>query len=530
MASVTISGSNDWSGHSANRILTATVSADAGSGTASYTVSSTYTYRNGSYTRVRLDINGQKVFDTGYAKNFSKFPCKKNSTKSGTFSIPTSGNISVRLRGGVSHDNLTDIDVSGTLVRINPPSYNSINASSITRTSAYLSASINTNGGGLTGGGWDVSTNGGNTWSYYDGGPTGRTVSGLTPNTTYWYRGYAVNAAGGVNSGWGSFTTSGNAPVINSITPSPGRTTCSLANNSISYDTNASFSSVSVRYGTSTSYGSTASSTSLSGLSPNTTYYYSMTVKDNYGRTSNAKTGSFRTTCNKPNSLNLTFDSGTELINVRVSANGDTNAPITNYTLYYRRGTSGNYISINYGTNTMRTVSELDSDTDYQFYFTATNAGGTTTSRTVIHSTLLNHPSINSPTVSNLLPFSCTISANASISPSRTLNYRFSKDDGATWTTWQSSNTYNWVGLAEETTYRMKVQVKALHVSANAYDTTTTSSTLIVITPADQARVRIKKTGNWQKGKVYYKKNGQWVKAKKVYIKVNGQWKVNSNN
>ena len=80
MASVTISGSNDWSGHTANRVLSATVSADVGSGTASYSVSSKWTYTYGSYTRVRLDINGQQVFDTGYAKNFNQFPCKQNST------------------------------------------------------------------------------------------------------------------------------------------------------------------------------------------------------------------------------------------------------------------------------------------------------------------------------------------------------------------------------------------------------------------------------------------------------------------
>jgi uncharacterized repeat protein (TIGR02543 family) len=34
---------------------------------------------------------------------------------------------------------------------------------------------------------------------------------------------------------------------------------------------------------------------------------------------------------------------------------------------------------------------------------------------------------------------------------------------------------------------------------------------------------------DWIKGKTYYKKDGQWVKAKKIYIKVNGQWKIGTN-
>lgn len=529
MASVTISGSNDWSGHTANRVLSATISADIGSGTASYTVSSKYTYQYGSYTRVRLDINGQQVFDTGYAKNFSQFPCKQNSTKSGTFSIPANGNIPVRLRAGVSHNNLTDIDVSGTLVRVNPPSYNSISASSIGRTSVYLSASINTNGGALTDGGWDVSTNGGSTWTYYSGGPTGATISGLSANTAYWYRGYAVNSAGGANSGWSSFTTSGNAPTINSISPAPSRTSCSLASNSVSYDTNASFKSVSVKYGTSASYGSTASSTSLSGLSPNTTYYYSMTITDNYNRTSGAKTGSFKTTCNKPTNLSLTRAAATtSSIDVQLAASGDTNAPITNYTLYYRKGTSGNYTAVDYGTNVKRTISGLDVDTNYQFYFIATNAGGQTTSSTSTFSTNLTNPTVTALTITNLLPFTCTATATASITPSRTLSYRFSKDGGTTWTAYQSSNVYNWTGLNEETTYTMAVQVKATHVGTNSTDTTANKTTTIT-TPADQAKLRRMIDGQWKQGKTFININGQWVKAKKVYVLVNGEWKINDN-
>lgn len=52
---------------------------------------------------------------------------------------------------------------------------------------------------------------------------------------------------------------------------------------------------------------------------------------------------------------------------------------------------------------------------------------------------------------------------------------------------------------------------------------TATGPMVVVVTPADQAKVRIKTNGGWEKGKLWYKSNGEWVKAKKVYIKINGQ-------
>ena len=45
----------------------------------------------------------------------------------------------------------------------------------------------------------------------------------------------------------------------------------------------------------------------------------------------------------------------------------------------------------------------------------------------------------------------------------------------------------------------------------------------------DQAKASVKVNGSWVKGKVYYKKDGQWVKVKKVYRKIDGQWKIGRN-
>lgn len=353
---------------------------------------------------------------------------------------------------------------------ISPPSYNSISASSITQTSVYLSASINENGGSLTDGGWDVSTNGGASWSYYGGGPTGKTITGLSSNTTYWYRGYAANAAGGVNSGWQSFTTLKDpAPTGVSINPAPSRTSINLnrawsnatychynindwgwiaegssysngvkcdGNNvtgltpntsykcrvrfgngtsdltyssektvitthnapsigtrsvthsraattvqstyttTVSYATTydyTSYSSHKLEYGTSTSYGSTATSAgtggsskfTLSGLQPNKTYYYKITETDNGGNSTQTSTatGSFTTPGIAPSvSVSTTpSDYGCSFTN---NTKFDTNASQKSFKIDYGKTTS-------YGSSTTSTsISGLEDDRTYYYRVT----------------------------------------------------------------------------------------------------------------------------------------------------------------
>src|SRR5574344_797197 len=216
-----------------------------------------------------------------------------------------------------------------------------------------------------------------------------------------------------------------------------------------------------------------------------------------------------------PYSLSLSgTGNSTSSINLKLVASSA--VAISNYTVYYKTGSATTYNSKSFGSSATGSITGLISDANYTIYFTAT------------YSTKLSNPTITTPVVSNLLPFTCTISATGSITPSRALTYSFSKDGGNTWTAYQSSNLYDWTGLTEETSYDMRVRVKATHIGTNAIDTTNSSS-LSITTPADQAKIRIKDNGVWKKGKTYYKKDGRWVKAKKIYIKVNGQWKINNN-
>ena len=253
------------------------------------------------------------------------------------------------------------------------PTY-SRSVSGITRTSATLNVSCSSNPASYwkihwynTSGSWVGSSGNGATgsWTY--------TQDNLTPNTSYNFYTQVTNNNDGEGTGLSpiGFITTGNAPTINSIAVSPSRTSV-IFNPNVSYDTNASFSSYSIRYGTSTSYGSTSTSTTISGLTPNTTYYYSMTVTDNWGRTSIAKTGSFKTTGNNPtiNSHGVKTYAQTS-VEMQYSASYDTNDSLSSYKWEY--GTSTSYGSSVTGTNI---INGLNANTTYYYKLTVTSTQG----------------------------------------------------------------------------------------------------------------------------------------------------------
>ena len=253
------------------------------------------------------------------------------------------------------------------------PTY-SRSVSGITRTSATLNVSCSSNPASY----WRIhwyDTSG--SWVGYSGnGATGSwtyTQDNLTPNTSYNFYTQVTNNNDGEGTGLSpiEFTTTGNAPTINSVAVSPSRTSA-IFNPNVSYDTNASFRSYSIRYGTSTSYGSTSTSTTISGLTPNTTYYYSMTVTDNWGRTSIAKTGSFKTTGNNPtiNSHGVKTYAQTS-VEMQYSASYDTNDLLSSYKWEY--GTSTSYGSSVTGTNI---INGLNVNTTYYYKLTVTSTQG----------------------------------------------------------------------------------------------------------------------------------------------------------
>lgn len=227
----------------------------------------------------------------------------------------------------------------------------------------------------------------------------GDNVTNLNPNTTYTCQiRFYNNGAGPTYSGTSSVTTTGNAPTLNSVSPEPSRLSCSLANYSVSYDTNASYSSVSIKYGTTTSYGNTSSSTTLTSLTPNTKYYYSMTITDNWSRTSSAKTGNFTTTGNAPSISSASITPDKEHATLNYSVAYDTNASYSSLSGEY--GTSTSYGN----TFTGNTIgSNLSHNTKYYYRFKITdNWNRTSTWYTGDFTTTGNAPVINEAVINQL--------------------------------------------------------------------------------------------------------------------------------
>lgn len=367
-------------------------------------------------------------------------------------------------------------------------------------------------------------------------------LTGLKNNTTYTWVANITNNADLKGSATGTFYLDPVAPsvTLGSVTTarqSNGTYTATIPT-TFSGDTNRAWSSYTVSGGGTVS--STATGITITGLQPNKSYTINVTPvdKNNGGPYTAALTGAavsktFTTPCNKPTIASTVpsySSSTTNSITVGFSATGDTNAAVTNYIVYYKTTSASSYSnSGNLSTNTTYTIPNLSADTNYNIYVTATNAAGTTTSTTKTYSTKLGNPSLtlSAPTMAedanNDGKFTATLKPSASISPSRTLTYTYSCNLSGVTAVTTTNATHTFTNLPEETAITFTVKVVADATGTNSADTSATKTTNIT-TDSAQARVRMKIKGTWVQGKLFIKKNGTWVKAKKVYIKKSGAW------
>lgn len=282
---------------------------DAWDATNNYTHSISFPGGSGSFVTLSGPSGSGNGFGFGrgnsaYLWNIQSAPRSWSGNGSGNVVVTTTS------ATGVSQINNKTFTFSGINVgsAVTTPTLNNPSVSSIGRTTANASFSVSNNGGASIVDNYiDCGTyNFGNVVSTISS--TSGTFSGLTPNTTYYVRANASNGTYRGYSGVISFKTTHNNPSIG------GRSFSHTAKNSavnslydtqISYSTtydNASYSSHSLIYGTSTSYGTSATSDgtggnskfNLNNLRPNTTYYYKITETDNTGQSSTA-TGSFTT-------------------------------------------------------------------------------------------------------------------------------------------------------------------------------------------------------------------------------------------
>lgn len=288
----------------------------SGSGNSHMQCRVTYTAGSGNITITQLEgcrtdgydtasASGNVIVSIGGTQIINGHPGVITFSKNGAFTTFWSGSAGRNVSGnqtvtitfsGTGNSNIdnsiftTTIDAGSS---VTTPTLSNVSVSNIGRTTANASFTVTNNGGASIVDRYiDCAKN--NFSSVVSTITAGSgTFSGLTANTKYYVRANASNGSYRGFSSVGSFTTSGNAPTVSGVATTPTKNSCSFSI-SVSYDTNASYSSRTIQYGTTISYGSSTTGTSISGLQPNTTYYYKVSITDNWGRTG-TKTGSFTT-------------------------------------------------------------------------------------------------------------------------------------------------------------------------------------------------------------------------------------------
>ena len=352
-----------------------------------YTTSSADVYVDVVTTSTTASITLQFTTGTNTFKASSKTYSNRNNGKSanllGTLSIsPYSSYTITQTCSRSSWGGDVNGSLSVTIPQQSTPSRPTItrSVSDITRTSAKLNVSCSSNPYGYwkihwynVNGAWAGSSKNGETgsWSY--------SQSGLTANTRYNFYTQTTNNSDGEGDGLSpiGFTTSGNAPVANSISVSNiSRTSATLSINA-SYDTNARNSSTTYQYGTTTNYGSSTGA-SMTGLSPNTTYYVRGRVTDNWNRTSGWTTNSFTTTGNAPSITSHGVQTYAQTtMTMKYSASYDTNDSLGSYK--WDVGTSTSYGQTFSNTNSL---SGLSANTTYYYRLTVTSSRGRSSTAT----------------------------------------------------------------------------------------------------------------------------------------------------
>ena len=321
-------------------------------------------------------------------------------------------------------------------------------ATAVTQTSATLNATVNPNGGDVTTCEFEygTSTSYGKTvaCSTLPGSGTSAvsvsaSLSGLSANTPYDFRISATNATGtskGLNE---TFKTLPNAPtVVTGSASSIAQTTATL--NATVNPNGGNVTECEFEYGTSTSYGSTAScsslpgsgtsavagSGSLTGLTANTTYHFRISAT-NAGGTSKGSDATFTTLPPAPTVVTGSASSVTQTsatLSATVNPNG---ANVSACEFEYGTSTSyGKTVACTTlpgdGTSAVSVsapLTGLTANTTYHFRTSTTNAGGTSKGSDATFTT----PAPVAPTV-------LTGAGTAIAQTSATLNATVNPNDG----------------------------------------------------------------------------------------------------
>ncbi len=241
------------------------------------------------------------VWSTSANPTISLTTKTSNGTGTGTFSSSLTGltpNTTYYVRSyannsaGTGYGNQVIFKTSSTIVL---PTITTASISAITSTTANSGGNISSDGGSaITSRGvvWSTSINPTISLTTKTSNGTGAgtfssSITGLSPNTVYYIRAYATNSVG---TGYGNeitFTTNstGVPPTVTTLTISATTSTTSISGGNVSLDGGSAVTSrgvvwstsanptISLTTKTSNGIGNGTFSSSLTGLSPNTTYY-----------------------------------------------------------------------------------------------------------------------------------------------------------------------------------------------------------------------------------------------------------------
>ena len=276
----------------------------------------------------KVNPNGGEVseckFEYGPTNSYgSSVPCEPK-PGSGTNPIEVEGEISGLTVNTTYHYRIVATNPGGTTKGTdetfktlpNPPTVVTGSASPFAQTTATLNGTVNPNGAEVT----ECKLEWGTTNSYGSTQPcspapgsgtspvaVSAAITGLAPNTTYRFRVVATNAGGVGEGSEGVFKTLPNPPTVVTKAATSVKSTTATATATVNPNS-GEVSKCEFEYGTSISYGQTAScaalpgggsspvevTAALSGLTANTTYHYRISAT-NAGGTSKGSDETFKT-------------------------------------------------------------------------------------------------------------------------------------------------------------------------------------------------------------------------------------------
>ncbi len=413
---------------------------------------------------------------------------------------------------------------------VTAPTVTTSSASSVTSTSATLNGSVNPNGVATTawfewGTSSTLSTFSTTTTQSIGSGTSDVSVTvnltGLSVNTTYYYRVVGQNSAGITRGSIVSFTTSGIAPIVTTNAASSISSTSATLNGTV--NPNGALSTAYFEWGTSSTlstYSTTASQSigsgtsdvsvtaNLTGLSVNTTYYYRVVGQNSVG-TQKGLIVSFTTSGIAPT---VTTSSAGSVTSTSATLNGTVNPNGLATIAYFEWGTSSTLSSpsttesqsIGSGTSAVSVTANLtglSANTTYYYRVVGQNSAGIQRGLIISFVTSGIAPTVTTSTATSITSTSATLdgSVNANgLSATVTFQYGTTSSYGSTVTATPSpvsgtssvSVSANVSGLSPNTLYHYRV------VATNSAGTSNGSDQTFTTLPAAPAIVTLSSPAN----------------------------------